>query len=75
MKKHGQIWPDILLKVGKMAVIIDWPDQGSLLNINYKTKSSRSTYFSVLVIARKLFGPFYWLKEYHAEVLKDAKNF
>jgi hypothetical protein len=74
MKKHGQVWPDILIKIGKFAVIVDWPDAMKMITIQYKTLPTRETYFTTLLFVKKIFGPVYWLSEYRAEVIKDGKR-
>lgn len=72
MKRHGQVWPDILFKFFRLAVIIDWPDRVPIITIKYNTLHTRETYFSTMVLAKRLFGPVYWLKEMHMEVVRDA---
>lgn len=74
MRRDGQVWPDIVFKFFKLAVIVDWPDQVPIMSFKYNTRHTRDTYFSTMIIARRLFGPVYWLKELHMEVLRDVKK-
>jgi hypothetical protein len=71
MKRYGQVWPDIVFKFFKLAIIIDWPDQIPILTIKYNTRHSRETYFSTMILAKRIIGPVYWLKELHMEVVRD----
>lgn len=65
------MWPGMPIKIGKFAMIVDWPDQVPLFNIEYRTKTTRDTQFSTLFVANKIIGPFYWLSQYRMEVLKN----
>ena len=73
MKRHGQVWPSIPFKFFKLAIIIDWPDRLGLITIKYHTHPRRNTYFQTFTTARHLFGPFYWMGEHRAEVVRAPR--
>jgi len=71
-KRNDQTFPSIPFKLWKLAVILDYVDGGHLFDITYRKMKNKDTHFHTIVLVWQLWGPIYWLKEYHMEVLNES---
>jgi hypothetical protein len=73
-KRNQQTFPSIPVKLWKFALIFDYEDGGPLFDITFRKMNNKTTHFHTMVLARQLYGPIYWLKEYYMEVLNESKS-